>query len=94
MEGNQMKMREALEKALYFLRRHHMGAVYAPDGETLIYCDDVAKIVDEALSAPARNCDKYSHDEALHVWAAEKEGPNNGCFDEWLYHDATEGGAK
>lgn len=57
MEGNQMKMREALEQAYYFLRRHHMGAVYASDGETLIFCEEVIDIVDKALSAPPRNCD-------------------------------------
>ena len=42
-------MHKALKQASYFLNKHHMGGVYAPDGETLIYCWDVAKIVDEAL---------------------------------------------
>ena len=44
----------------------------------------------DALAAPPRNCDIYSHDEALNIWAAETENERNGCFDEWLYHDATE----
>ena len=55
--GNFAKMREALKLASYFLHQHHMGAVYAPDGETMIFCDDVAKAVDAALAAPARNSD-------------------------------------
>lgn len=60
-ENNMQMMREALEHALYFLRRHHMGAVYAPDGETLISCEDVISVVDNALSSPPRNCDaKYA----------------------------------
>lgn len=63
-DGNIAEMRAALKQASYFLHRHHMGAVYAPDGETLIYCWDVAKIVDDALSAPPRNCDKYGADGA------------------------------
>lgn len=75
MEGNQMKIREALEQASYFLRRHHMGAVYAPDGETLIFCEDVAKIVDEALSSPPRNCDVGTAEE-------QKERFEGFCDDE------------
>lgn len=62
-EGNTASMRAALQQASYFLHRHHMGAVYAPDGETLIYCDDVAKIVDDAIAAPQRNCDVGSPEE-------------------------------
>ena len=68
MEGNQMEMREALEQALYFLRRHHMGAVYAPDGETLIYCEDVADIVAKALAKPPRNCDVGTDEEQSARW--------------------------
>lgn len=64
MAANDMaEMREALQQALYFLRRHHMGAVYAPDGETLIYCEDVADIVAKALAKPPRNCDVGSAEE-------------------------------
>ena len=47
-----------------------------------------------ALSAPPRNCDKYSHDEALQVWASEKSNEHNGCFDVWLYEVAKEGDEK
>lgn len=68
--GNVAAMRKALEQASYFLHRHHMGAVYAPDGETLIYCWDVAKIVDDALAAPRRNCDVGTIEEQLQRFEA------------------------
>jgi hypothetical protein len=73
--------------------------------EALIRCDAIAQlpevrdeqsikdmrnIIRQALSAPPRNCDKYSHDEALRIWSAEPENPMNGCFDVWLYAPATE----
>ena len=60
--NNCVKMHKALEQALYFLRRHHMGAVYAPDGETLIFCEEVIDIVDAALSEPPRNCDRFANE--------------------------------
>ena len=44
--------------------------------------DAIAEEIRQALSAPPRNCDRYSHDEALQVWASEKENEHNGCFDE------------
>ncbi len=77
--GNVAAMREALKQALYFLRRHNMGAVYAPDGETLIFCQDVANIVDEALSAPARQCD---------VGTAEEQAERYHAIGE-VYHSLT-----
>lgn len=55
------------------------------------YCYDITKAIKKcfaALSATPRNCDRYSHDEALTIWAAEKENGYNGCFDEWLYSTA------
>lgn len=63
------------------------------------YCYDITKAIDKcfaALAKPPRNCDKYSHEEALRIWSAEPENPMNGCFDEWLYLPAAgqEGGAK
>lgn len=54
----------------------------------------IKDITEAALAAPERNCDRYSHAEALQVWASEKENERNGCFDEWLYEIAKEGGAK
>lgn len=62
-----------------------------PDGTPMI--DEMKTTIEAALSAPARNCDVYTHDEALEVWEAEKENERNGCFDEWLYHVAAEEGA-
>ena len=94
MEGNQIKIREALEQALYFLRRHHMGAVYAPDGETLIFCEEVIDIVDEALSEPPRNCDLYNDSEtARQAWLDDADNWNEfGSpeldLHEWLFATA------
>ena len=58
------------------------------------YFDELMLAIDAALAAPPRNCDKYSHDEALQVWASEKGNEHNGCFDEWLYEIAKDGGVK
>ena len=81
MEPNDLKaMREALE-----------FVAHIDDSSYTTY--DVLVAVQKAraaLAAPPRNCDRYSHDEALSVWAAEKENGKNGCFDEWLYAPATE----
>ncbi len=72
MEANNMAtMREALKQASYFLNKHHMGAVYAPDGETLICCWDVAKVVGDALAAPPRNCDVGTAEEQAERFEAE-----------------------
>ena len=85
-------MREACQKMrdLLMLRGDGMARCVLTWDEF----NESQKMLRAALATPARNCDKYSHDEALKVWAAEKEGPNNGCFDEWLYHNATDGDKK
>ena len=80
--GNSEVMRDALEQ----IRDIIMGGSF--DGRSPAY---IVNICDAALSAKSRNCDVYSHDEALRAWAAEKENEQNGCFDEWLYHTAEEG---
>ena len=81
--GNSAKMREALSDACYamhnFLKTQNGG------------CDEMAKALDKAksaLSAPHRNCDLYSHDDALRIWSRLPESKENGCFDEWLYAEA------
>ena len=51
-------------------------------------CARLSSRINAALAAPLKNCDRYSHDEALEIWAAEKENGYNGCFDEWLYSTA------
>jgi hypothetical protein len=56
--------------------------------------DGMVMVCAKVLSAPPRNCDKYSHDEALQVWASEKSNEHNGCFDVWLYEVAKEGDEK
>ena len=85
METNN-KLREALTKILDLTNSLDEDCAVDP-----VEIRDIAKA---ALAAPPRNCDKYSHDEALQVWASEKENEHNGCFDEWLYEIAKEGGAK
>lgn len=101
--GDCAKLREALEAAVERLIRivgcdhykfcrdeHHceFKTTIGECGKKRI-CETIFKAQD-ALAAPPRNCDKYSHDEALNIWAAENENERNGCFDEWLYHEATE----
>lgn len=81
METNN-KSREALKATKEYL-----------DGYTVNILE-LRRTVDAALAAPLRNCDRYSHDEALQVWASEKSNERNGCFDEWLYELANGGGAK
>ena len=77
MEASNIKaMRDALLNI-----QEYAAAMDVDDGNVLAILDACR----DALSAPARNCDVYNHDEALNVWAAEKENERNGCFDEWLY---------
>ena len=95
--GNAAAMREALVYADRVLRMATEDNRYGDDVVYLVGCmRTVAAACRAALSAPPRNCDRYSHDEALSVWAAEKENGKNGCFDEWLFAPATEqeGGAE
>lgn len=97
MEVSNVKaMREALENIVKVGYPHNFQHE-APHISG--YCYDITEAITkcfEALAASPRNCDRYSHDEALSVWAAEKENGKNGCFDEWLYAPATEkeGGSK
>ena len=82
--GDCAKLREALVSIKAgILKRRSENVWYITDS-------DILEKIDAALAAPPRNCDIYSHDEALNIWAAENEKERNGCFDEWLYHEATE----
>ena len=83
--GDCAKLREALEHLDKLAREFAAGNYYISGFPKLLQ-----SVIQSALSAPARNCDVYEHDEALQVWAAENENERNGCFDEWLYHEATE----
>lgn len=80
--GDTAKLREAL------LRCDAIAQLPEVRNEQSI--KDMRNIIKHALAAPPRNCDKYSHDEALRIWSAEPENPMNGCFDVWLYAPATE----
>jgi len=93
--GNMAAMREALEACVAEMcdRCRELAAARGNPLPCLSGCEPVRK-AKFALAKPVRNCDKYSHDEALRIWSAEPENPMNGCFDEWLYLPATEGGAK
>lgn len=51
----------------------------------------VDKFTQEALAEPPRNCDLYSHEQALQIWSTKKEKDVAACFDVWLYE---KGGAK
>lgn len=80
--GNAAAMREALE---------FVAHMYDSPYTTYDVLVAVRK-ARAALSAPPRNCDRYSHNEALQIWAAEKENGENGCFDEWLFATAEKKG--
>ena len=86
--GDAAKLREALGKLRAELWNN---TVIAGKRKFKLY-----EIADAALAAPPRNCDKYSHAEALRIWSAEPASPMNGCFDVWLYAPAAEqeGGVK
>lgn len=91
--GNAAAMREALEKC-----RALAETIWQSKGGEDVSAEiaELKDLISTALAKPPRNCDRYSHDEALSVWAAEKENGKNGCFDEWLFAPATEqeGGAE
>ena len=51
---------------------------------------EMVDIIDAALAAPPRNCDKFlSFEEALAAWR-ETSPYVSGCFDEWLFAPANE----
>lgn len=85
------KAREALLKILGIA--DHLQTRYALPKLIAKEILELKQIAEAALSAPVRNCDKYSHDEALRIWSSLPESKENGCFDEWLYAEA-KGGVK
>lgn len=89
--GDAAKLREALTTI-----RKRLVAAYESEACFMRYSPNkpLVDLIDAALAAPPRNCDKFSHDEALQVWASEKGNEHNGCFDEWLYEIAKDGGVK
>ena len=83
--GNTVAMRESCVNIAGYAQS---ARCHTDDRHILGYLDQIEKWTKSAIATPARNCDVYAHDEALSVWAAEKEDASNGCFDEWLYKDA------
>lgn len=91
--GNAAKLREAVEFIKQYFDKIDPFNINTYTFSQ-IEVEHINEAIDAALAAPPRNCDKFSHDEALQVWASEKGNERNGCFDEWLYEIAKDGGAK
>lgn len=84
--GNAAKMREALRKCANYL---DVGDAGLSTGEVRA----MYEVMQEALSAPARNCDKFTtFADALEAWR-ELDPREAGVFDEWLFAEA-KGGEK
>lgn len=80
--GNAAAMREALETI--------HDKVNSLDEECGVDPVEVRDLARAAISAPARNVDKFtSLGDAINAW---RETPPNesGCFDEWLFAPAAE----
>ena len=100
MEGNQMKIREALVKVLRL-------ANVTADGENWDWnnaiAENVVKVVKEALAAPPRNCDLPKPEERftefcsryLSCSSCPHRGPGDlRCDGKWLLAPAENGGAE
>lgn len=80
MDGNQVKMREALEAAhefVYALCRQNIDVmVKDKNGERVVKSKDVLYKIYSALSAPPRNCDVVPVEapEAADVFHSERPG--------------------
>lgn len=88
MEGNNKAMREALEAVVKVGYPHNFQRE-APHIRG--YCYEITTAIKKcfaALTEPPRNCDMYSHEEALRIWSSLPESKENACFDEWLYAEA------
>lgn len=81
---NQLKMRSALE-CIDSIAKYLEAGTIRDIQHAYRNIQDRVRI---ALSAPPRNCDLYSHDEALRIWSSLPESKENGCFDEWLFAEA------
>lgn len=83
--GNVVKLREALGVAReLLLPQCHYDIPYSKN------CFAAVEKIDSALATPPRNCDLYSHEEALQIWAAKEEKDIVSCFDVWLYEKGGE----
>lgn len=80
--GNAAKMREALEAALPIMR----DCPFTHYNTTEV--DKVVGEINAALSAPPRNCDRFTtFADALNAWR-EFDPREAGVFDEWLFAEA------
>jgi hypothetical protein len=99
MEGNQMKMREALVFCLRIIGENGIrGNVFIDD------IREAHRAITAALAAPPRNCDVYDPDKAAHMMEVSYcgqmppshcDGTNcTRCSFKWFTSPAEEGGAK
>ena len=93
MEGNQMKMREAMEEARDALIFY--SGLRLPAHLNDVKVHDVLADIETALSSPARNCDRpecATSKDAQNVWRKEDSGKTP--YYEWLLAHAEKGGAE
>ena len=83
MEGNQMKMREALENIAGYAET---ARCHTEDVHILSFLGEIEGWARSARSAPARQCDVGTPEEQWKRFdwfciSWEESGPNGGCFD-------------
>ena len=96
MEGNQMKMREALENSNGLLEELTAIGDWGESAREQIAENNAA------LSAPARNCDRFADAPSAYAdfivpWKLEghfDDVPTLQDFSNWLFAPAQEGGEK
>ena len=80
--GNAAAMREALRKCANYL---DVGDAGLCKGE----CDALREVMQEALSAPPRNCDLYTKDEVRLAYHLHGDGlMTMQAFSDWLFAEA------
>lgn len=83
---NGFKLREAAKATMKFIESAIVDGKVSVDALSTLQ-----NTVSKALAEPPRNCDLYSHEQALQIWSTKKEKDVAACFDVWLYE---KGGAK
>ena len=95
MEGNQMKMHEALLKAIVLCNDAIEGGEYMGEGPDPNF-GKIKELLSGALSAPARNCDRFktaeeawnAYDEWEESFKMNRRMPPYNVFG-WLFATAT-----